>query len=190
VDFERSQIMVRQGKGNKDRVLMLPASIRGDLCEHLRARRELYERDVHHNAGYVPLPDSVANRSLAAGREWGWQYVFASVSVRYEDDVDGGQRGVRWHTTPAHISRTLAVAARAAGIAKRVTPHALRHSFAPVPELKEEGWDIRQVQTLLGHRSVETTMIYTHIMNRPAVAVQSPLDRLESVPMGRVAMAM
>lgn len=176
VDFDRSQIVVRAGKGQKDRMLMLPAALRGDLLDHLLARRELYERDVQRYAGYVPLPDAVANKAPANGREWSWQYVFASAAVRYAPGPDGKQRGVRWHATPSHLNRTITAAARAVGIVKRVTPHTLRHSFAT--HLLEQGWDIRQVQTLLGHRSVQTTMVYTHVMQKPAVAVTSPLDRL------------
>lgn len=182
IDFDRAQIMVRQGKGKKDRLLMLPQTLRGELIDHLRARRELYERDLQRLAGYVPLPDSVANRAPANEREWSWQYVFASVSVRYSNGPDGRQRGVRWHTTPAHFSRTISVAARAAGIVKRVTPHTLRHSFAT--HLLEQGWDIRQVQLLLGHQSVATTMIYTHVMTKPGIVVISPLDRIAPVIAG------
>ncbi len=172
LDFDRSQILVRQGKGKKDRVLMLPAALRRPLSDHLLARRELHERDLARHGGYVALPDSVANRAPSNDREWAWQYVFPSATARYDDHG----RGVRWHTTPAHVNRTLAVAARAAGVVKRVTPHTLRHSFAT--HLLEQGWDVRQVQTLLGHQSLETTMVYTHVMNRPATAVTSPLDRL------------
>lgn len=179
LDFDRGQIIVRQSKGKKDRALMLPESLRAELTDQLRQRRDLYERDLHRGAGFVPLPDSVMNRMPQSERDWAWQYVFASVAVRYQEGPDGKQRGIRWHTTPAHLNRTISVAARAAGILKHVTPHALRHSFAT--HLLEQGWDIRQVQTLLGHESVETTMIYTHVMTKPAVAVRSPLDRLALV---------
>jgi integrase len=109
VDFDRCQIVIRQAKGKKDRVVMLPAALRGPVFEHLRVRREMHECDLHRLAGYVPLPDSVANKAPRNEREWGWQYVFPSVTVRYGDD----RRGVRWHTTPAHVHRTIAVAARA-----------------------------------------------------------------------------
>ena len=172
IDFDRGQIVIRQGKGKKDRPVMLPVSLRSHLQEQLRARRELHEQDLARFAGYVPLPMSVEHRRPDAAREWPWQYVFASVTVRYDAD----HRGTRWHTTPAHISRRVSSAARSAGIVKRVTPHTLRHSFAT--HLLEQGSDVRQAQTLLGHQSLETTMIYTHLINRPEVIVKSPLDRL------------
>lgn len=180
VDFDRSQIMVRQGKGKKDRMLMLPSSLHGPLTDHLRMRREMHERDLQAHGGYVPLPDSVSNRAPGNEREWAWQYVFASSMARYNPGPDGKLRGVRWHRSPAFLHRALGAAARAVGIAKRVSPHTLRHSFAT--HLLEQGWDIRQVQTLLGHVSVETTMIYTHVMNKPGVTVASPLDRMAVTP--------
>lgn len=176
VDFDRGQILVVQGKGKKDRVVMLPSSVRADLADHLRARRELHERDLSRLAGYVPLPNPVANKVDRDGRAWLWQYVFASAVIRYAPGPDGRQRGMRWHLTPSHLGQAIKAASRAAGIAKRVTPHAMRNSFAT--HLLEQGWDIRQVQTLMGHQSVETTMIYTHVMQKPGVGVISPLDRL------------
>lgn len=105
---------------------MLPAARRDDIGEHLKARRQLYERDLQRFAGYVPLPDSVRHRSPTLDREWAWQFCFVSATVQY----DAEHRGVRWHATPGHLARTLAIAARAAGIVKRVTPHTLRRSFA------------------------------------------------------------
>jgi integron integrase len=172
LDFDRGLILVVQGKGKKYRVVML----RGDLEDHLQTRRELHERDLSRLAGYVPLPDSIANKVDQDGRAWMWQYVFASTVIRYGPGPDGRQRGMRWHVTPSHLGQSIKSAARAAGIVKRVTPHTFRHSFATY--LLEARYDIRQVQTLLGHADVSTTMIYTHVMNKPQIGVMSPLDRL------------
>jgi integron integrase len=172
LDLDRSQIMVRSGKGDKDRIVMLPAALRGRLVEQARKVRHRHQRDLNRNAGYAPLPDVLANKVPYAGNDWRWQFLFPSATLR----VDRNGRGFRWHSHPDVLGRSVQHAGRRAGISKRVTPHTFRHSFAT--HLLEAGYDIRQVQTLLGHQRVETTMLYTHVMNRPAVAVTSPLDRL------------
>ncbi len=171
-DFDRGQVVVRGGKGDKDRVVMLPASLRGRLAEQVRHVRHQHERDVRLGGGYVPLPNPVANKLPYAGRDWRWQYLFPSSVLRR--DAEG--RGYRWHSDPGALDRAIRTAARRSGVAKRVTCHTFRHSFAT--HLLEAGYDVRQVQTLLGHASLRTTMIYVHVMNKPAVAVTSPLDQL------------
>jgi integron integrase len=172
LDFDRGQIVVRGGKGDKDRIVMLPGSCGGALAEQVRRARHRHERDVSHGGGYVPVPDPVAHKCPYAERDWRWQFVFPSAIMR-RDEHD---RGVRWHADASTLERAIAAAARRAGLSKRVTAHTFRHSFAT--HLLEAGYDVRQVQTLLGHASLKTTMIYMHVMQRPASAVTSPLDRL------------
>jgi integron integrase len=172
VDFDRSQIIVRDGKGGKDRVVMMPKMLLGRLAERCRRVRTIHGLDVEKGSGYVPVPDAVKNKMDYAERDWRWQYVFCSSLMNRDEEG----RGFRWHAHPGALARIIGEATVRAGLSKRVTPHTFRHSFAT--HLLEAGYDIRQVQTLLGHSSVTTTMVYTHVMRRPGIAVTSPLDRL------------
>jgi integron integrase len=172
LDFDRGQILVRSGKGDKDRIVMMPASLRGELAEQARAVRHRHELDLAKGGGYVPLPDPLENKVPYAEADWRWQFLFPSASMRRDEQG----RGFRWHADPGVLDRFIRRATLAAGVGKRVTCHTFRHSFAT--HLLEAGYDVRQVQTLLGHGSLKTTMLYTHVMNKPAIAVTSPLDRL------------
>lgn len=172
LDFDRASILVRQAKGRKDRAVMLPRTLVAGLSEQVRRVRHRHARDLKLGGGFVPLPDALAHKTPSAANDWRWQFVFPSVVLRRHGDG----RGERWHTDPGKLDRAIRRAAASAGVAKRVTAHAFRHSFAT--HLLEQGWDVRQVQTLLGHASLATTMIYVHVMNKPSVAVTSPLDRL------------
>lgn len=175
LDFDRRQIIVRGGKGDKDRWVMLPQQSLGRLTDQIRAVRHRHERDLRQGGGYVPLPDALLHKVPQAQTDWRWQFMFPSVTLRR----DSAGNGMRWHTDPAVLDRKIRHATQSAGVAKRVSAHTFRHSFAT--HLLENGYDIRQVQTLLGHADVKTTMIYTHVANKPSTAVQSPLDRLIAV---------
>jgi integron integrase len=174
IDFAYRQIVVRDGKGARDRATMLPENLVQPLHEHLGRVRALHGRDVKDGFGEVSLPYALARKHPRAARAWAWQFVFPSGN-RSEDPASGAVR--RHHVHPDTLSRAVGAAARRAGIDKRVSCHTLRHSFAT--HLLERGYDIRTVQELLGHSDVSTTMIYTHVMNKGARAVKSPLDRLE-----------
>lgn len=170
IDFGYNQITVRRGKGQKDRITMLPESLISEIKLHLKKVRLLHERDLRRGYGKTVLPSSVALKQPGAAAEFKWQYVFPSRFL----NKDSG-RIYRNYISPRNIQKAVQVGARKADIGKKITPHVLRHSFAT--HLLHHGYDIRTVQELLGHQSVKTTMIYTHVLNKGGRGVISPLDR-------------
>lgn len=171
VDINRGQIIVRSGKGDKDRVSVLPESLSERLREHIKRLRSLYEEDRGKKAAGVWLPEGLERKFREAGKSWEWQWFFPSRQLSV-DPRTGLTR--RHHVLDAAFQHAIREAARKAGLNKRVTPHALRHSFAT--HLLESGSDIRTVQELLGHADISTTQIYLHVIKKPGIGVKSPLD--------------
>ncbi|MDD5138954.1 MAG: integron integrase [Verrucomicrobiales bacterium] len=187
VDFGRSEITIHEGKGFKDRMTILPESLKPALQLHLERVRAIHAKDLAAGLGRVSLPFALARKYQNADREWGWQWVFPARGLANDpqsvshDSTESRPTGSgptvrlqRHHVHEVNLQRAVKAAALAAGVSKTVTPHTFRHSFAT--HLLENGYDIRTVQDLLGHKDVTTTQIYTHVMQKPGLGVRSPLD--------------
>lgn len=173
IDFDKNQINVRSGKGDKDRVTMLPQALKPMLLEQLRRVKHVHEKDVIDGWGRVELPEALDRKYPHAPRDWGWQWVFPQ--ERRWRNPQSRQEG-RHHIDESLVQRAVKEAVTRAGLSKRASCHTFRHSFAT--HLLESGYDIRTVQELLGHRDLKTTMVYTHVLNRGPGAIRSPLDNL------------
>jgi integron integrase len=177
VDFGYARITVRDGKGAKDRITMLPVNLTASFQRYLEKVKAQHEQDLEDGFGAVYLPEALARKYPNAAREWSWQYVFPSSRISVDPrSGPGGESGLkrRHHIDESALQQAVKKAVRESGISKPASCHTLRHSFAT--HLLENGYDIRTVQELLGHKDVSTTMIYTHVLNKPGIGVKSPLD--------------
>jgi len=171
LDFERNEILVRDGKGKKDRVTLLPVRSKKHLWAHMAMVKQQHHHDVERRDGAVELPDALRSKYPKAPFQWGWQWVFPAT----RQDIHGQTGEVRrHHLHESVLQRAVKEAARSAGLAKHATCHTLRHSFAT--HLLDAGYDIRTIQELLGHHDVATTMIYTHVLNKGGRGVRTPFD--------------
>lgn len=174
LDFDYKQVIVHVGKGQQSRRTLLPESLIPILVDHLKRVKAIHQRDLRQGLGYTYLPPALERKYPHANREWVWQYAFPSSIISLHKET-GIRR--RFHQSSSTLQKAVRRAAQQAGIAKRVTPHVFRHTFAT--HLLQAGYDIRTVQELLGHKNVKTTMIYTHVLNNGPLGVRSPLDQLD-----------
>ena len=172
IDLEQSALIIRSGKGDKDRRTVLPEALKNDLIHHFSEIRSFYDQDRKNGIAGVWLPGALERKYPNAGKEWGWFWLFPAKSL----SVDPRSNTVRrHHVHPAALQKAFKTAVMKAGITKQASVHTLRHSFAT--HLLEKGYDIRTIQELLGHRNLQTTMIYTHVASKNVLGVRSPLDR-------------
>jgi integron integrase len=181
LDLGRGQLTVRDGKGAKDRIVMVPRTLRARLAEQIEKRRHVHERDLARGEGWVWLPDALARKYPRAPYDLGWQFLFAS--RQRSVDPRSGHRG-RHHINENALQRAVTEAVRKTGLLKHISCHTFRHSFAT--HLLEDGYDVRTVQELLGHKDISTTMIYLHVMTKGVSSVRSPLDVLAELTQAEV----